>query len=158
LRDAAPPAEAAFYRVEEVALTAPKHSDDDGTDDMFELRHPRALNPPNPAFDPVDFDRDFVSNLDEYRAGTDLAIPALNHLLARSPEAGEGGVAGTRETTERTASPTPRLPEPLCGRRPSTAPRPPGRLTALLFRPGDHGARAAASSNRVPSHGPTPSH
>ncbi|MBI2926985.1 MAG: hypothetical protein HYY24_14920 [Verrucomicrobia bacterium] len=49
LRDPAPPAEAAFYRVEEVPLTAPNDSDGDGIDDLFELRHPRALNPLNPA-------------------------------------------------------------------------------------------------------------
>ncbi len=76
LKDAQPGASAVarFYRVERVPLNAPKDSDGDGIDDVYELQHRTYLNPLiklNPA---QDTDGDGVTDLEEYRQGTDPEI------------------------------------------------------------------------------------
>jgi hypothetical protein len=62
---------ARFFRLRQVPLTAPLDLDGDGIDDVYELRHPRALDPLNAADAGGDFDGDGKSNLSEYRDGTD---------------------------------------------------------------------------------------
>lgn len=62
---------ARFYRVERVPVTAPKDSDGDGIDDVYEMRHPSILNALNAADAGQDADNDGKTNLQEYRAGTD---------------------------------------------------------------------------------------
>ena len=65
----------AFYRIRAVPLAQPLDSDADGIDDVYELRHPRFLNPFNPADAALDYDGDGWPNLDEYWNGTDPATP-----------------------------------------------------------------------------------
>lgn len=60
-----------FLRLGRITRSAPLDLDGDGIDDVFELRHPAALDPLNPLDAGEDFDQDGVSNLAEYRAGTD---------------------------------------------------------------------------------------
>lgn len=69
LHDAALAAEAAFYRLESIPLTAPKDSDADGMDDVFELRHPSVLDALDPADAAADPDADGLSNRLEAAAG-----------------------------------------------------------------------------------------
>jgi hypothetical protein len=63
-----------FYRVRRVPLSEPLDLDDDGIDDVFELRHSQALSPLDPADAEVDYDGDGDSNLVEYQRGTDPLI------------------------------------------------------------------------------------
>jgi hypothetical protein len=65
----------AFYRLRAVPRVQPLDSDDDGLDDVFELRHPDFLHPFNPSDAARDFDGDGRSNLQEYLDCTDPEIP-----------------------------------------------------------------------------------
>lgn len=68
------PAAARFYRVEQVPLSAPKDSDGDGIDDVYELQR-RAFLDPLVKIDPAqDTDADGVADLEEYRQNTDPAV------------------------------------------------------------------------------------
>ena len=98
----------AFYRVRQLPVAQPLDTDGDGIDDVYELRHPAFLNPLNPLDAALDFDQDGVSNLEEYRRGTDPAQPPLLTLRGTSPANGESQVAVTRETVFR-------LTQPLAG-------------------------------------------
>lgn len=71
---------ARFYRVEQVAVGTPKDSDEDGMDDVFELRHYPILDPLDRLDAGGDPDRDARSNLTEYRLGS-------NPLVADPPAA-----------------------------------------------------------------------
>ena len=55
-----------FYRVSQCSLTNPGDADNDGIDDVFEMRHPH-LNPLNESDALKDFDRDGLLNLNEYQ-------------------------------------------------------------------------------------------
>ena len=105
LTDARPLAAAAFYRVQRVPRAVPLDVDRDGIDDLFELAHPTFLDPLNPADAGEDFDGDGVSNLEEYRRGTDPAVPENVTRVEVSPRAGESGVSVNRETVLRFSRP-----------------------------------------------------
>ncbi|HRI16661.1 MAG TPA: hypothetical protein PLX89_27020, partial [Verrucomicrobiota bacterium] len=60
-----------FYRVERVPITAPKDSDGDGLDDVYELTRRRLLDALNASDATQDPDGDRQLTVDEYRAGTD---------------------------------------------------------------------------------------
>jgi hypothetical protein len=60
-----------FFRVQRVPVSSPVDTDRDGIDDVYELRHAGILHPINPTDAAQDPDRDGVSNLDEYKRGTD---------------------------------------------------------------------------------------
>ncbi|MBL9137133.1 MAG: hypothetical protein JNK85_14770, partial [Verrucomicrobiales bacterium] len=62
---------ASFHRLAQQPVQSPLDIDHDGIDDVFELHHPRSLNPLDPADASQDFDGDGASNLAEYRSGTD---------------------------------------------------------------------------------------
>jgi len=55
-----------FYRFREYPLAEPGDADNDGIDDVFEMRHPR-LNPLDPSEARKDSDGDGICNLEEYR-------------------------------------------------------------------------------------------
>lgn len=99
------PSASAFYRVLQVPIAHPLDTDGDGIDDVFELRHRAFLNPLDPADALLDFDQDGVSNLEEYRRGTDPSQPPLLTLRETSPANGESRVAVTRETVFRLTQP-----------------------------------------------------
>ncbi len=97
--DATSPARRGFYRVEAIPFAAPDDLDRDGLDDLFELTHPLALDPLNPADAAGDFDGDGFDNLTESRRGTDPTDP-LDWPLVRittAPVAEESGVSVQRE-------------------------------------------------------------
>lgn len=75
LFDLAPLAETGFYRVVRASVDQPLDTDEDGIDDVFELRHPGILHALNPADALEDFDGDGASNLVEFQRGTDLEVP-----------------------------------------------------------------------------------
>jgi hypothetical protein len=64
-----------FYRVQRVPLDQPLDSDGDGINDAYELFRPAFLNPLDPADALRDYDGDGRTNLQEYQAGTDPAVP-----------------------------------------------------------------------------------
>ena len=74
LVDEAGTEDAGFYRILKVPNTVEMDSDGDVIDDLFELRHPGALDPIRPADAHLDFDQDGDSNLNEYLRGTDLTV------------------------------------------------------------------------------------
>jgi hypothetical protein len=68
------PAAARFYRVEQVPLSAPKDSDEDGIDDVYELQR-RGFLDPLVKIDPAqDTDADGVTDVEEYRQNTDPTV------------------------------------------------------------------------------------
>jgi len=60
-----------FLRLGRQPVASPLDTDRDGIDDVYELGHPRCLDPLDAADAARDFDRDGRTNLDEYRDGTD---------------------------------------------------------------------------------------
>ncbi len=105
LSDARPPARTAFYRVQRVPGAFPLDVDRDGIDDLFELARPTFLNPLDAADAAADFDGDGASNLEEYRRGTDPAVPENVTRVTASPGPGESGVSVNRETVVRFSRP-----------------------------------------------------
>lgn len=89
-----------FYRLQRVPLNAPLDTDGDGMDDVYELRHPSALNPldGSDAANSTGMGRTW---LEQYR----IDIQAATILSELSPNDGEGGVAVTRETFVRFSAP-----------------------------------------------------
>ncbi|MCU0799461.1 MAG: fibronectin type III domain-containing protein [Candidatus Thermoplasmatota archaeon] len=67
----APDFEVAFMTVDKDTID----SDDDGIPDHFEVRHISFLSPSDPSDAAKDKDKDGLTNLEEYRAGTDLEDP-----------------------------------------------------------------------------------
>ncbi|MBU0678744.1 MAG: hypothetical protein KJ626_11575 [Verrucomicrobia bacterium] len=59
-----------LYRLQEIALTDTGDADEDGMDDVWELRHP-PLDGLNPTDASQDFDEDGYSNFEEYQVGAD---------------------------------------------------------------------------------------
>ncbi len=60
-----------FLRLGRQPVATPLDLDGDGIDDVYELGHPRCLDPLDPADASRDFDRDGRTNLEEYRDHTD---------------------------------------------------------------------------------------
>lgn len=56
-----------FFRVEEASVYAPRDTDRDGMDDLYELDHPETLNPVDPTDAGKDPDGNKKTNLQEYR-------------------------------------------------------------------------------------------
>lgn len=103
--DLAEGAEAAFYRLQQVPLTAPVDSDGDGIDDLYELEHPEFLDPTDPRDAALDYDGDGKTNKEEYDDGTDPASGVGLTTIDSSPANGETGIAVTRETVVRFSRP-----------------------------------------------------
>ena len=76
-----------FIRVLRVPLTQPLDLDKDGIDDIYELRHANFLDPLNPADALQDFDHDGITNLQEYRAGTDPIVSEYIAPIVMAPVA-----------------------------------------------------------------------
>ena len=89
-----------FYRVREVPLITPLDLDQDGIDDVYELNRPELLNPLYNVDAQDDFDGDGLTNLEEYRAGSDPAAGIFYNYTTfiSSPDNGESGVSVNRET------------------------------------------------------------
>lgn len=94
-----------FYRLQRVPRSAPRDLDGDGMHDLFELEHPRILNPLRASDAGIDSDDDGDSNLVEFQRGTDPESGGLTRLRNSSPAAGETGVSVTRETVLRFSRP-----------------------------------------------------
>jgi hypothetical protein len=105
MRDPEPARAAArFFRVLTVPVAAPLDTDRDGMDDLYELER-LFLDPLNPRDAHADFDGDELTNLEEFRRGTDPAVPANLTQVRTSPGAGETGVSVNRETVLRFSRP-----------------------------------------------------
>jgi len=98
-------AQVRFYRIQRVPLARSLDLDRDGLSDVFELQHPRILNPLNPADAALDSDDDGDSNLIEFQRGSDPESGGLTRLKSSSPRSGEGEVSVTRETILRFTRP-----------------------------------------------------
>jgi hypothetical protein len=94
-----------FYRIRRIPLAAPGDLDGDGMHDVFELEHPRILDPLSAADARIDSDDDGDSNLAEFQRGTDPESGGPTRLRASSPASGETGVSVTRETVLRFSRP-----------------------------------------------------
>lgn len=86
-RQPSAPTHIRFYRVEQVPLATPTDSDRDGMDDVYELGYRPSLDPLSPSDAALDADYDGLTNLEEYRRGTDPLVaspllPHANHLAA----------------------------------------------------------------------------
>jgi hypothetical protein len=102
MRDTAPFAAEAFYRVEAVPQSAPLDSDYDGMDDVYELQHAPTLNP----LDPSDAARIAPASggltwLQQY----EVEHPVPTAILETSPVNGESDVAVTRRTEVKFTGP-----------------------------------------------------
>jgi hypothetical protein len=75
----------AFFRVLRVPINQPMDTDGDGIDDVYELQHPGILSPLNAADALEDSDGDGISNLGEYRCGTDPGVSNGPVAVANSP-------------------------------------------------------------------------
>ncbi len=92
---------ARFYQVHSVPVEFPLDSDRDGMDDLYELARPHFLNPLDPRDAHGDQNGNGVSNLEEYRRGTDPEVPVTVTSVRVSPTPGETGVSVNRETVLR---------------------------------------------------------
>src|SRR5205814_10181328 len=99
----------AVYLGRKVPIAQPLDTDGDGIDDVYELQHSSVLNPLDPSDAARDSDGDGLSNLEEFKRGTDPTTPNANTPLttiaSSSPSNGETGVAVTRETIIRFSGP-----------------------------------------------------
>ncbi|MBX3746912.1 MAG: hypothetical protein KF833_16500 [Verrucomicrobiae bacterium] len=105
-----------FFRVRRVPLSTPLDLDDDGIDDVFELRHPAALNPLDPSDALEDFDGDGASNLAEYRAGTDPLTGTGGWTFHVVDDPLPGSTTRFRTLTEAVAHLNAHLPADRAGR------------------------------------------
>ena len=94
LRDGTALADTAFYRVIELALIAPRDTDGDGMDDVYELERPGQLDPLDPRDALLDPDGNGLTFLQEYERDRGT----VTRVFRTSPASGEAGVAVTRET------------------------------------------------------------
>lgn len=84
--DSAPGQTAVFYRILKIPQSQPRDVDGDGIDDLYELRHPGILNALNSQDATLDSDSDGISNLEEYRRGTDPAGGGGGPILLTAPD------------------------------------------------------------------------
>ncbi|MCI0541264.1 MAG: hypothetical protein L0Z50_39190, partial [Verrucomicrobiales bacterium] len=76
---------AAFYRVQQVPISAPLDTDGDGIDDLYELKNRPLLDPLDPSDAALDPDRDGKTTLEEYRLGRNPfaaerpAVPSITY-------------------------------------------------------------------------------
>lgn len=84
-----------FYHVARNALASPQDTDEDGIDDVFELRLPAYLDALDAADALEDADMDTVSNVSEYERGTDLTDPlSINTSLFANVDTGHDALDG----------------------------------------------------------------
>lgn len=100
LVDTAARGQTLFYTIRQVPVSVPLDTDQDGIDDVYELNRAEFLNPLLNSDGAEDFDGDGVSNLDEYRVGSDPASGLFISYTTfiSSPDNGESGVSVNRET------------------------------------------------------------
>ena len=87
-----------FFQLQQVSRAGGLDSDADGLPDLYELERPtfQALNPADAL---LDFDRDGIPNVEEFRNGTDPEVGQLKPTtVSASPGQGDDGVSVHRET------------------------------------------------------------
>ncbi|MHC1764253.1 MAG: hypothetical protein AB9869_08100 [Verrucomicrobiia bacterium] len=99
-----------FFRVRRVPLSEPLDLDGDGIDDVFELRHPQALDPLDPSDAEKDYDGDGFSNRTEYQQSSDPLVPAAGWTVYVVDDPPAGSADRFRTLTEAVAALDARLP------------------------------------------------
>jgi hypothetical protein len=93
-----------------VPVSEPLDLDGDGIDDVFELRHPQALDPLDPSDAEKDYDGDGLSNRTEYQQGSDPLAPAGGWTVYVVDDPPAGSTDRFRTLAEAVAALDARLP------------------------------------------------